>query len=167
MSVSFRGSGLTLRAEQSHKSLNGQTGTPAVTPDEEMLEELRKIRELLTQKPPAPPPPAPKGFAAEFKAFLSEYKVLGLAVAFILGLYLGQLVQGLVNDMIMPVVSIATGSTGPAAPCTPGGPAVPAWQCLAAGPFLLGQFLGTVLTFIVVALVIFLIVKLTKRYKID
>src|SRR5262249_8942667 len=60
--------------------------------DAEMLEELRKIRELLTPAPPAPTPPAPKGLAAEFKSFLSQYKVLGLAVAFILGLYLGQLV---------------------------------------------------------------------------
>ena len=132
-----------------------------------MLAELRKIRELLTPAPAPPAPPAPKGFAAEFKAFLSQYKVLGLAVAFILGLYLGQLVQGLVNDLVMPILSIATGSPGPPAACTPGGPLVPAWQCIAVGPFLVGQFLGTVVTFIIVALVIFLIVKMAKRYKID
>lgn len=135
--------------------------------NEEMLAELRKIRELLTPAPPAPTPPAPKGLSAEFKSFLSQYKVLGLAVAFILGLYLGQLVQGLVNDMIMPVVSIATGSAGPPIACTTGGPLVPAWQCLAVGPFLVGQFLGTVITFLIVAFVIFLIVKMAKRYKID
>jgi large conductance mechanosensitive channel len=131
-----------------------------------MLSELRKIRELLTPAPPAPP--AKKGMAGEFKDFLSQYKVLGLAVAFILGLYLGQLVQGLVNDMVMPIVSIATGAGGAPAPC-PGttSPAVPAWQCISAGPFLIGQFLGTVITFIIVALVIFLIVKLAKRYKIE
>lgn len=134
---------------------------------EEMLAELRKIRELLTPAAPPPAKPAPKGMAAEFKAFLSEYKVLGLAVAFILGLYLGQLVQGLVNDLVMPIVSIATGSAGPAIACSPGGPIVPAWQCIAVGPFLVGQFLGTVLTFIIVALVIFLIVKVAKRYKIQ
>ena len=132
-----------------------------------MLAELRKIRELLTPAPAPPAPPAPKGFAAELKAFLSEYKVLGLAVAFILGLYLGQLVQGLVNDLVMSIVSIATGSAGSPAPCTPGSPLVPAWQCIAVGPFLIGQFLGTVVTFIIVALVIFLIVKMAKRYKID
>ncbi len=134
--------------------------------DAEILAELQKIRELLTPKP-APPAQAPKGLSAEFKAFLQNYKVLGLAVAFILGLYLGQLVQGLVNDLIMPVISIATGSTGPQMQCGGVGPFVPAWQCLTAGPFLLGQFLGTLLTFIVVAFVIFLIVKIAKRYKID
>ena len=132
-----------------------------------MLEELRKIRELLTPKPAAPAPPAPKGILPEFKTFLSQYKVLGLAVAFILGLYLGQLVQGLVNDMIMPVVGLATGSTGANMQCIPNGPFVPAWQCLTLGPFLVGAFLGTVLTFVIVAFVIFLIVKVAKRYKIE
>jgi|SRR5579863_9533079 len=137
--------------------------------DDEMLAELRKIRELLTPAPPKPTPPAPKGIPAEFKSFLSQYKVLGLAVAFILGLYLGQLVQGLVNDIIMPIVGYATGSTGAAIQCgTPAaGPFVPPWQCITVGPFLIGQFLGTVITFIIVALVIFLIVKLAKRYKLE
>lgn len=136
---------------------------------EEMLAELRKIRELLTPASKPPAPPEPKGIAAEFKYFLWQYKVLGLAVAFILGLYLGELVQGLVNDLIMPVVSIATGSSGPAIQCgtPPTGPFVPGWQCIAEGPFLIGQFLGTVLTFVIVAFVIFLIVKLAKRYKIE
>ena len=137
--------------------------------DEEILAELQKIRELLTPKPAPPAPPAPKGLPAEFKSFLSQYKVLGLAVAFILGLYLGQLVQGLVNDLIMPIIGLATGSTGASIQCgtPPTGPFVPPWQCLTAGPFLVGQFLGTVLTFVIVAFAIFLIVKLAKRYKID
>lgn len=135
--------------------------------NEEVLAELRKIRELLTPAPAPPKPPAPKGISAEFKAFLSQYKVLGLAVAFILGLYLGQLVQGMVNDLVMPIISVATGSAGPTEVCPGGTVAVPSWQCITVGPFLVGQFLGTVLTFIIVALVIFLIVKVAKRYKID
>jgi large conductance mechanosensitive channel len=134
--------------------------------NEDILAELQKIRELLTPKA-APPASAPKGFVAEFKDFLSTYKVLGLAVAFILGLYLGQLVQGMVNDLIMPVVSFATGSTGPMVACNGSTVQVPAWQCITAGPFLVGQFLGTVITFVIVALVIFLIVKVAKRYKIQ
>lgn len=132
--------------------------------DQEILEELRKIRELLT---PKPAPPQPKGFLAEFRVFLLQYKVLGLAVAFILGLYLGQLVQGLVNDLVMPIISVATGSVGPTMVCPGGTVAVPAWQCLTVGPFLVGQFLGTLLTFILVTVVIFVIVKLAKRYKIE
>ena len=137
--------------------------------DAEILAELQKIRELLTPKPAPPAPPPPKGLAAEFKAFLQSYKVLGLAVAFILGLYLGQLVQGLVNDLIMPIIGLATGSTGANVQCgqPPSGPVVPAWQCITAGPFLVGQFIGTLITFLIVALVIFLIVKVAKRYKIE
>jgi len=40
--------------------------------DEEMLEELKKIRALLEPKP-APPPPT--GLWAEFKSFIENYKV--------------------------------------------------------------------------------------------
>jgi len=52
--------------------------------EQKMLDELKKIREALEPKP-APPPP--KGLWAEFKNFIENYKVLGLAVAFIMGVY--------------------------------------------------------------------------------
>jgi len=42
----------------------------------------------------------------EFKEFLKEYKVVGLAVAFIMGAAATNLVQSLVNDIIMPVVGV-------------------------------------------------------------
>ena len=71
-----------------------------------MLVELKKIREFLT---PAPTPSAPKGMKNEFMTFLLEYKVLGLAVAFTLGLYLGTVVQALVRDIILPPISILLG----------------------------------------------------------
>ena len=121
--------------------------------NEEMLAELKKIRELLTTTPP-PTPPAPKGLMQEFKAFLSEYKVLGLAVAFILGLYLGALVKALVGDLILPIVSYAL----------PPGTDINVYKV---GPFGVGDFANNVLTFIIVAFVIFLIVKIAKRYKIS
>lgn len=57
--------------------------------EDTMLEELKKIRQLLEPKPAPAAPPAPKGMWAEFMDFISEYKVMGLAVAFILGVYLG------------------------------------------------------------------------------
>ena len=51
-----------------------------------MLEELRKIRELLEPKPAPPPLPAvKKTFGQEFMDFLNKYGVIGLAVAFIPG----------------------------------------------------------------------------------
>ena len=125
-----------------------------MTPDEEMLAELRKIRELLTEKPPAPAPPPPKGLMAEFKQFLSQYKVLGLAVAFILGVYLGSLIKALVTDLILPIVALAL----------PPGTDINTYMV---GPFGIGDFFNNLLTFIIVAFVIFLIVKVAKRYHID
>jgi len=120
--------------------------------NEEILEELRQIRKLLEPKP-APPPTPPKGLWAEFIDFISKYKVMGMAVAFILGLYLGALVQALVNDLIMPIVELAT-------------PGVE-WEKIEVGPFRIGHFIGTVITFLIVAFVIFLIVKITRKWGIE
>ncbi len=123
--------------------------------ENEMLEELKKIRELLT---PAPAPPSEKGLWNEFKGFIKNYKVMGLAVAFIMGIYLGALVQALVADLIMPIIGLA----------------IPGLDNLAtiqfpvgSQSFLVGHFLVAVITFIIVAFVIFLIVKATKRWGID
>jgi large conductance mechanosensitive channel len=129
-----------------------------VSSNAEMLAELQKIRELLTPKPAPPAPPAPKGMSAEFKAFLSSYKVLGLAVAFILGVYLGALVQALVKDLILPIIGIPLSSIGDLSTYS---------FLFASQQFKIGDFLVAVITFIIVALVVFLIVKIAKRYKID
>lgn len=118
--------------------------------DDEILAELQKIRELLT-KPPEPP--KPKGMVQEFKAFLETYQVLGLAVAFILGIYLGALVKALVTDLILPIVSFAL-------------PPKSNINTYMVGPFGVGDFANAVLTFIIVALVIFLLVKIANRYNI-
>ena len=66
--------------------------------EDKILENLTKIRELLTPKP-APPPP--KGIWKPLMEFISKYKVMGLAVAFIISFYLGALVKSLVADLIM------------------------------------------------------------------
>jgi len=111
----------------------------------EMLEELREIRKLLT---PAPTPEPPKGLVKEFVTFISTYKVLGLAVAFILGIYIGQIVQALVSSLIMPLVQIVYPAIAPAE--TP--------YVLSGGPIL-----GSLITFVIVAFVVFLIVKIAAR----
>ena len=122
--------------------------------EERMLAELKKIRELLAAKPPAPPPP-PKGLWAEFKGFIENYKVMGLAVAFILGLYLGQLVQSLVTDLIMPVIGLAL----------PGIDNLSTLKIPVGNQeFGVGGFLVALITFIIVAFVIFILVKVTKKW---
>ncbi|HYC26631.1 MAG TPA: MscL family protein [Nitrososphaerales archaeon] len=129
-----------------------------MTADDDMLAELKKIRELLTPAPAPPAPPAPKGMSQEFKAFLTNYKVLGLAVAFILGVYLGALVQALVKDLILPIIGIPLSSVGNLSTYS---------VVFDSQTFTVGDFLIALITFIIVAFVIFLIVKMAKRYKID
>lgn len=118
--------------------------------ENEMLEELKRIRELLE---PKPSPPPPKGAWAEFLDFISKYKVMGLAVAFIMGLYLGELVKALVNDLIMPIIQFVM-------------PGI-AWEEITAGPFRIGHFIGALITFIIIAFVIFMLVKTTKKWGIE
>ncbi|MDG6902782.1 MAG: MscL family protein [Nitrososphaerota archaeon] len=116
------------------------------------------MRELLTPKPASPAAPEPNGLSAEFKAFLKNYKVLGLAVAFILGVYLGALVQALVKDLILPLIGI---------PLSGLGNFTTYYYTFAAQKFMIGDFIGAVITFLIVALIIFLIVKIAKRYKLE
>jgi len=123
--------------------------------EDKMLEELTKIRELLTPKP-APPPP--KGMWKEFMDFISKYKVMGLAVAFIIGLYLGALVQSLVTDLVMPVIGLALPGLGNLATYT---------ITVSSQDFGIGSFLVALITFIIVAFVIFILVKVTKRWGIE
>jgi large conductance mechanosensitive channel len=124
-----------------------------LTKQDEIVEELKKIRELLTPKPAPPPPPPKTGLLNEFKDFISKYKVMGMAVAFILGLYLGTLVKALVDDLIMPIVSLAI-------------PGVE-WELITVGPFRIGHFIGALITFLIVAFVIFVLVKATKKAGIE
>ena len=42
---------------------------------------------------------------SEFRSFLKEYKIVGLAVAFIMGSAATTLVQSLVNNIVMPVTT--------------------------------------------------------------
>lgn len=126
--------------------------------DDEMLNELKNIRKLLEPKPAPPAPPAPKGMMNEFKAFLSQYKVLGMAVAFILGLYLGALVGSLVKDLVMPLIGLLLPGLGNLSTLS---------VTFMNQVFGIGSFIAAVITFIIVALVIFLMVKMTKKWGIE
>ena len=125
--------------------------------EKQMLEELKKIRELLDKKP-EPPPTPPKGLWNEFKDFLAKYKVLALAIAFIMGVYLGNLVQSLVKDLLLPVIGLAIPGLADLSTYT-----VPVNDQI----FGIGPFLVALITFAIVALVIFIIVKMTKKWDIQ
>jgi hypothetical protein len=57
--------------------------------EQEMLDELKRIREAVTPKA-APPPP--RGIWAEFVDFIGKSGVLGLAIGFIMGPYVNKVV---------------------------------------------------------------------------
>ena len=86
---------------------------------------------------------------SEFKEFLREYKVIGLAVAIIIGLAAISLVNSIVNNLVMPLIT----------PFIPDG----SWQTavLLIGPFVIGwgALLGAIINFVVIAFVVFLISK--------
>ncbi len=129
--------------------------------NEKMLDELKRIREAVEVKP-APPPEKPKNLLEEFKEFLKQYKVMGLAVAFIMALYLGRLVQSLVLAFISPILNIVFLAIGFLSWTTV--LADPASYPLAFNPTL---FISELITFLIVAFVIFILVKITARLGID
>lgn len=93
------------------------------------------------------------GLIQEFKDFLYEYKVIGLAVAFIMGAAATTLVQSLVNDVVMPVIGAVL----------PQGD----WKeaTLALGPVLIkwGSFLSALINFLVIALIVFIVAKMVLK----
>ncbi len=139
--------------------------------NDKMVEELTKIRELLTPKP-APPPP--KGLWKEFMDFISKYKVMGLAVAFIMGVYLGGLVQAMVTGLVMPLIGLAIPGLGnlatfkiPVPPTELDSQGIPVDVNYVGQLFGVGEFIAALITFIIVAFVIFILVKITKRWGIE
>lgn len=89
----------------------------------------------------------------EFHEFLSEYKVIGLAVAVVIGLAANNLVKSIVDNIVMPLVT----------PFIPGG----AWETavLTLGPFVIGwgATLAALINFAIIAWVVFLIAKYVIR----
>lgn len=118
-----------------------------------ILEELQRIREALEPKPAPPPPPVPKGFMNQFMAFLSKYGVVGLAIAVIIGGAAGSLVSALVSDILMPIITFFI----------PGGE----WRyaTLTLGPIVLsiGHFVGVLIDFLIIAVVVFILMKQIEK----
>jgi large conductance mechanosensitive channel len=85
----------------------------------------------------------------EFKQFLVKENVLALAIAVVLGGAMGKLVTAIVNDFIMPIVEAVT----------PGGNCRAATLDLGPVSFLIGDFIGALIDFIIIAFVVWRISK--------
>jgi large conductance mechanosensitive channel len=106
---------------------------------------------------------------SEFKAFIARGNVLDLAVGVIIGAAFGKIVSSLTDDVIMPVIGAITGGVdfsnkytvlaGTAeagatlAAAKAGGATVMAW----------GSFITAVINFLILAFVIFLIVRQANK----
>ena len=96
------------------------------------------------------------GMVSEFKDFLSEYKVMGLAIAFIIGSALTTLSQSLVNNILMPIIGIFPPKGAWQTATVNVGGAVIGW----------GTFASALINFVILALVVFLLVRsLTGKKK--
>jgi large conductance mechanosensitive channel len=112
---------------------------------------------------------AKKGFWAEFKDFVTKGNLVEIAVAFILGVAFGAVVKSFISDVIMPVIGALIGGrdfsnlfivlTGESYP------SAQAAREAGAAAIYYGSFVNTVVTFLIVALVMFVLIKAVMRMR--
>jgi large conductance mechanosensitive channel len=91
----------------------------------------------------------------EFKAFVMRGNVMDLAVAVIIGGAFGKIVSSLVNDLIMPLVGLIIGGIDFS------GLAI----TLGSARVTYGNFINNVIDFLIIALVIFMMIKFLDNLK--
>ena len=101
-----------------------------------------------------------KKFFKEFKAFISKGNVFDMAVGLIIATAFNKIVSSMVNDMIMPLVTWATGAASLAELSIPlryaaDGTVSLAWHY--------GNFIQTVIDFLIIALSVFVMVKIVTN----
>jgi large conductance mechanosensitive channel len=108
------------------------------------------------------------GFASEFKEFAMKGSVVDLAVGVIIGGAFGKIVDSLVSDMIMPVVGKVVGGLDFANYFIPlaGQSATTLVEAKKLGAVLAyGNFLTVAINFVILAVIIFMMVKAVNRVK--
>ena len=106
----------------------------------------------------------------DFKAFIARGNVLDPAVGVVVGAAVGKIVLSLTDDLIMPIVGAITGGvdfsskylvlTGSA----PEGATLAAARAAGANVFAYGAFIPAVVNFLILAFIIFMIVKQANKY---
>ncbi|MBH8570254.1 large conductance mechanosensitive channel protein MscL [Microvirga sp. STS02] len=109
------------------------------------------------------------GFVSEFKEFISKGNVLDLAVGVIIGSAFGKIVSSLTDDIIMPILSVFTsGINFNEKFITLNGKhydTLKAAQDAKAATIAYGNFINAIIYFLIIAFVIFWVVKLANRFK--
>lgn len=105
----------------------------------------------------------------EFREFLMRGNVVDMAVGFVIGLAFGRIVTSLVNDIIMPPVGLALKGIDFANLfiALRGGPypSLAAAKAAGAPTINYGAFINTIIDFVIVAAVIFLLVRSMNRLR--
>ncbi|MDQ3194551.1 MAG: large conductance mechanosensitive channel protein MscL [Bacteroidota bacterium] len=91
----------------------------------------------------------------EFKEFISRGNAIDLAIGVIIGLAFGAIVDSIVGDLLMPVIGIAIGGIDFSGLSVKVGGAV----------LLYGKLIQAVMNFIIIAFVLFLLVKTINRFR--
>ena len=89
----------------------------------------------------------------EFRKFVMRGNVVDLAVAVILGVAFGAIINSLVNDIIMPLIGLVLGGIDFASLAVTVGSAVVAY----------GKFIQAIINFLVIAIVLFLIIQAANK----
>jgi large conductance mechanosensitive channel len=112
---------------------------------------------------------ASMSMASEFREFALKGNVVDLAVGVIIGAAFGKIVDSVVNDLIMPLIGKATGGLDfsnyyVALNGQPAG--LPLAEARKAGAvFAYGNFITVLISFVILAFIIFLMVKQINRLK--
>jgi large conductance mechanosensitive channel len=114
------------------------------------------------------------GFASEFKEFAAKGNVVDLAVGVIIGAAFGKIVDSLVKDLIMPVVGRIFGgldfsnyfvALAPPPPNYAGPMTYEALTKAGVPLFAYGNFITVLLNFLILAFIIFVMVKQINRLR--
>jgi len=98
-----------------------------------------------------------KAFFKEFKEFISRGNVMDMAVGVIIGGAFTAIVTSLVNDVIMPLLSLLTGGLDFSSMCIVLG------QGEEPATLNYGSFIAAVINFLLIALVIFIIIRAINK----
>jgi large conductance mechanosensitive channel len=105
---------------------------------------------------------------AEFKEFVARGNVVDLAVGVVIGAAFGKIVTAMVDGIVMPVISMATGGVSVADwkhVITPAQLDATGKQVAAEVAIKYGVFLQTIIDFVIVAFVIFMVLKAYNRLR--
>ena len=92
-----------------------------------------------------------KNFIREFKEFAITGNVFDMAIGIILGAATSALVTSLVDNIMSPIIGMLFGE--------------PDFSAITLGPIMIGSFINSVISFLIIAFVVFLMVRAINRMR--